>query len=161
MLPGYSSRNRHSQVNTPSGSYISSPTDSSRNSIISTPMSNGRGNQVLGSPAPAMSTPVVFSTTGSHTSSDPFRYLVTPPSGRTSGSGLLPPQIPVNMSRPFRFTPSENGFSSGYCQVHKFRIIFRCMFLKFQIIFRRILLTIMMYQIFTKFCRMFLQVSFR
>jgi hypothetical protein len=112
MLPGYSSRNRQSQVDAPLVSYVSSPTDSSRTSV-STPMSHGRGCPVTVSPANAMSSSVAFSPAGIPTSSHPFHTLVTPPLGRTPGSGSLPPPFPVSRSRLFRYTPSENGSSPG------------------------------------------------
>ena len=112
MLPGYSSRNRHSQVNTPSGSYISSPTESSRNSV-STSMLNGGGHPVTVSPANTMSSSIALSPAGISPSSHPFHTLVTPQMGRTTTNGSLPPPVPVSRSRFFRFTPSENGFSPG------------------------------------------------
>ena len=112
MLPGYSSRNRHSQVNTPSGSYISSPTESSRNSV-STSMLNGGGHPVTVSPANTMSSSIALSPAAISPSSHPFHTLVTPPMGRTTPNGSLPPPVPVSRSRFFRFTPSENGFSPG------------------------------------------------
>ena len=112
MLPGYYASTRRSPVAAPPDSYVSSPTDSSRNSI-STPTSLGVGTSLRVSSANGMHSSVAFSPAGNSTVSHPFSNLITPSLGRTSDNGSLLPPVPVQRPRPFRLTPSDTGFSPG------------------------------------------------
>ena len=133
MLPGYYASTRRSSAVAPSVSYVSSPTDSSHHST-STPLS-GRGDSVIVSPANAVPSSAVLSIAGTPTNSHPFSNLVTPSLSSLHGSSSLLPPVPMQKSRPFRLTPSENGFSPGLLPGNQVSNFHHRMFHKFPIIF--------------------------